>query len=205
MYSWLLKNQTTKKTMHATDEVLNTVLAHWSCLESTGHGSTEILCQGSAFTRKGTKSHGHDLWDHNKARSCFKQCHLSAPGLPMYKMMPLIHIPSVLAQTTQSWTSHHTRKEHQQDLFASVSLEHISISRAPTPRFKYLRSAPLMMVWFSAAEFFYQWKGYPIVKIQKDQRKPMIHQKHWLISLFSWSSASHVCNYVQSAWNLKEL
>lgn len=108
--------------MHAADEVLNAVLAHWSCLESTGHGSTEILCQGSAFTRKGTKSHCHDLWDLNKARSCFKQCHLSAPGLPTYKMMPLKRIPSVLAQTTQSWTSHRTRKEHQQDLFASVSL-----------------------------------------------------------------------------------
>lgn len=71
------------------------------------------------------------------------------------------------------------------------ALEHISISQAPTPCFKYLRSAPLMMVWFSATEFFYQWKGYPMVKIQKDQRKPMIHQKHWLWFHFSADQVHH--------------
>lgn len=73
------------------------------------------------------------------------------------------------------------------------ALEHISISRAPTPRLKHLRSAPLMMVWFSAAEFFYQWKdkGYPMVKIQKDQRKSMIHQKHWLWFHFSADQVYH--------------
>lgn len=60
MYSHLLKKKTTK-TMHAVDEVLYTVLALWSCLESR---NTEILCQGSAFTRKGKKSHCQDLWDH---------------------------------------------------------------------------------------------------------------------------------------------
>lgn len=60
MYSHLLKKKTTK-TMHAVDEVLYTVLALWSCLESR---NTEILCQGSAFTTKGKKSHCQDLWDH---------------------------------------------------------------------------------------------------------------------------------------------
>lgn len=82
------------------------------------------------------------------------------------------------------------------------SFRHINASLAPTPHFKHLRSAPLVKVWFSAAE----WKdeGYPMVKIQKDQRKPMIHEKLW----FQFSAdqvASQISIKVQSAQNLNSL
>lgn len=94
-----------KHLTHTTDEeVLNVV--SW-CLESRGHRHTEILCpasQGSAFTRKGTKSHCHDLRYRSKACSCFTQRPLSkraAPGLRIHKMMPFEHIPSVPAQSIQ--------------------------------------------------------------------------------------------------------
>lgn len=63
------------------------------------------------------------------------------------------------------------------------------------------------MIWFSTAEFFYQWKdkGYPTVKIQKDQRKPMTYQKHCDFTFQLMKCIIGVQNYVQSARNLSEV
>lgn len=55
-------------------------------------------------------------------RSCFQQCHLSAPGLPIPKTMPYQTHPKSFGTDHPELTSHLTRKEHQCDLSASVRL-----------------------------------------------------------------------------------
>lgn len=179
--------------MHVVDEEgLNTVLVHWSSLKSRSHGSTEILCQGSAFTRKGTKSHCHALWDHNEAGSCFNvKCQLQVCQ----------YIKWCLSSTSQVFWYRLPRAGHlitprrstNITFLPQSSLEHINVSLAPTPRFKHLRSVPLMMVWFSLLLSFSTSEKIKVTHAQNLKGwKKTCDPSETVISLFSSSSASQM-------------